>query len=177
MSVDQARRGRPKGSGLDDRDNLRTITRLLAADPALKPTTAIKSLGISDPSSIRRLRDKLRNVPGDASARSVAPAPIANKPEISRPRICDAPPAPRHDPANSGFQAISETHVDPVAWLAAWCGVGLQAFSSTVEAQMAAMESLLRLPHFASALRTHVMLSEHVLEFSASKRHYSRILH
>ncbi len=60
MPTDQARRGRPKGSGLDDTDHLRRVARMLEADPELKPTTAIKAIGISDPSTIRRLRDKLR---------------------------------------------------------------------------------------------------------------------
>lgn len=51
-------RGRPKGSGINDSDRLADIARLIDADPELKPTTAIKALGISDPSVIRRLRDK-----------------------------------------------------------------------------------------------------------------------
>jgi hypothetical protein len=43
---------------LDDGDYIKSIADLISADPALKPTTAIKSLGISNPSTIRRLRDK-----------------------------------------------------------------------------------------------------------------------
>jgi hypothetical protein len=176
MSVDQARRGRPKGSGLDDRENLRAVTRLLVADPALKPTTAIKALGITDPSSIRRLRDKLRTVGSDAS-KAAAPAP--GKPANPRGVFAEAAPVRHTSAGTSAVQAAPQTlsQVDPVSWLAAWCGLGLQAFSSTVEAQMAAMESLLRLPHVASALKTHVLLSEHVLEYSPSKRHYPRVLH
>lgn len=60
MPDDHPRRGRPKGSGLDDREQLIAIARMLEADPTLKPTTAIKRVGITDPSAIRRLRDKLR---------------------------------------------------------------------------------------------------------------------
>lgn len=60
MPDDHPRRGRPKGSGLDDREQLSAIARMLEADPTLKPTTAIKRAGITDPSAIRRLRDKLR---------------------------------------------------------------------------------------------------------------------
>jgi hypothetical protein len=52
------RYGRPKGSGLDDTMQLESIAALLAANPGLKTTTAIRSLGIEDPSAIRRLRDK-----------------------------------------------------------------------------------------------------------------------
>lgn len=58
MSERKARRGRPKGSEIDDSGQLRAIAKLISEDPELKPTTAIRSMGISDPSTIRRLRDK-----------------------------------------------------------------------------------------------------------------------
>ena len=58
MSEHKGQRGRPKGSGIDDRTRLQTIAAMIAANPELKPTTAIKSIGINDPSIIRRLRDK-----------------------------------------------------------------------------------------------------------------------
>ena len=65
MSQTRARRGRPKGSGIDDRQRLDAVARLIASNPALKPTTAIRSLGVSDPSVIRRLRDKFNVVRGE----------------------------------------------------------------------------------------------------------------
>lgn len=76
------RRGRPKGSGLDDTDALNEISALLAANPKLKPTTAIKSLGIDDPSAIRRLRDKLQ-----ARQNGTLPQPTArlSPPKVSIP--------------------------------------------------------------------------------------------
>jgi hypothetical protein len=55
-----ARRGRPKGTGINDADTLAEIGRLLAADPDLRPTTAIKKVGVTDPSVVRRLREKLK---------------------------------------------------------------------------------------------------------------------
>lgn len=58
MSDMKPRRGRPKGSGIDDSARLRSIAALIAAEPGLKPTTAIKRTGVNDPSIIRRLRDK-----------------------------------------------------------------------------------------------------------------------
>lgn len=58
MSEKKPRRGRPKGSGIDDSARLRSIAALMVADPGLKPTTAIKRIGVNDPSIIRRLRDK-----------------------------------------------------------------------------------------------------------------------
>lgn len=58
MSGTKRTRGRPKGSGIDDSKTLLEIGRLIEATPHLKPTTAIRKLGVSDPSTIRRLRDK-----------------------------------------------------------------------------------------------------------------------
>jgi len=58
MPTMHARYGRPKGSGVDDSRHLQSLAALLAANPALKPTTAIRSLGVENPSVIRRLRDK-----------------------------------------------------------------------------------------------------------------------
>lgn len=60
MSTKKVRRGRPKGTGIDDRAELIRIAVLIAADPNLKPTTAIRKLGITEPSVIRRLRDKFK---------------------------------------------------------------------------------------------------------------------
>lgn len=60
MPTMQPRYGRPKGTGLDDSRQLESIAALLAANPGLKTTTAIRSLGVENPSVIRRLRDKFR---------------------------------------------------------------------------------------------------------------------
>lgn len=72
MTDIRAARGRPKGSGLNDRDQLLAVARLIASNPGLKPTTAIRSTGITDPSAIRRLRDKFQLLSGElmAEARS-----------------------------------------------------------------------------------------------------------
>ncbi len=58
MSGTKRTRGRPKGSGIDDSRTLLEIGRLIESTPNLRPTTAIRRLGIQDPSTIRRLRDK-----------------------------------------------------------------------------------------------------------------------
>lgn len=92
MSDARNRRGRPKGTGIDDRGHLQRIAAMLASDPELKPTTAIKSLGVTDPSIIRRLRDKFHETRlelmadvGDTpslaamSAAKAAPAQVALK--------------------------------------------------------------------------------------------------
>lgn len=52
------RRGRPKGTGIDDSDRIARLAELIKVRPELKPTTAIRAMGITDPSVIRRLRDK-----------------------------------------------------------------------------------------------------------------------
>ncbi len=72
MSERKARRGRPKGSEIDDSGQLRAIAKLISEDPELKPTTAIRSMGISDPSTIRRLRDKYNERREQLEARIVA---------------------------------------------------------------------------------------------------------
>lgn len=54
------RRGRPKGTGIDDSDRIARLAELLRIHPDLKPTTAIRVMGFSDPSAIRRLRDKYK---------------------------------------------------------------------------------------------------------------------
>ena len=53
-----ARRGRPIGSGLDDTGYLDQISDELDKDPTIAVTTAIKRIGVRDPTTIRRLRDK-----------------------------------------------------------------------------------------------------------------------
>jgi hypothetical protein len=75
------RRGRPKGTGIDDSDRIQRLAELIRVHPELKPTTAIRAMGISDPSVIRRIRDKyhafLRNAPAEAAAPRAATAPLA----------------------------------------------------------------------------------------------------
>jgi hypothetical protein len=59
MSDTKRRRGRPRGTGIDDSHRLREIDRALFAHPQKKLTTIIREvLGIANPSTIRRLRDK-----------------------------------------------------------------------------------------------------------------------
>lgn len=55
-----SRRGRPKGTGIDDSDRIARLDELLRIHPELKPTTAIRMMGYSNPSAIRRLRDKYK---------------------------------------------------------------------------------------------------------------------
>ncbi len=95
MQTAKRQRGRPKGTGINDRDTLMRIAEIVVANPALKPTTAIKQAGITNPSTIRRLRDKFADE-GDrliAEARSRQTASTAATPASApvhpavRPRI------------------------------------------------------------------------------------------
>ncbi len=117
MSDTPRRRGRPKGTGIDDSTTLRAITSLLAANADLKPTTAIRRTGVTDPSIVRRLREKLKLdqrtpasgpklpplVPRRTAAAS-APRPIAGFTLEPTPRLSGEParsanPAPAPPPA------------------------------------------------------------------------------
>lgn len=68
------KRGRPKGTGIDDSDRIARLTELLRVRPELKPTTAIRVMGFTDPSVIRRLRDKYNHMLSLAGA--IAPQPV-----------------------------------------------------------------------------------------------------
>jgi hypothetical protein len=85
MSEKTACRGRPKGSGIDDSRHLEEIARLIDTNPSLKPTTAIRTLGVSDPSVIRRLRDKFSVARQEFAADLAKAAPRASaKPKAAQ---------------------------------------------------------------------------------------------
>jgi hypothetical protein len=167
MPVEQVRRGRPKGSGLDDQAQLEAIRRKLEADPTLRPTTAIKLLGVSDPATIRRLRDKLRTARRRPEP-TVAPGTGSQK-------------ASRHAHEYAGtdrdLAEDAAQHESMIEFLAQGYGVWLQALSTTMEAQAAAMETILRVPHVASVLRQQVLFNEKVMSMCASSPGVRKTLH
>lgn len=125
MSENKLGRGRPKGSGLNDSAQLAAIQKLLAADPALKPTTAIKKVGVTDPSAVRRLRDKLnasRAEAGDTNTRSIPPDVIATEVALqsgkthSRPAVqpCAMPASPAIKAKTTKAKAAPAAVSDPV---------------------------------------------------------------
>ena len=89
-----ARRGRPKGSGIDDTATLQRVAALLSADRRMKPTTAIKQVGVSDPSVVRRLREKLK-------ANLVAPTAVQAAPTL------DSVPETSRTPRSRRKQVVS----------------------------------------------------------------------
>lgn len=182
MPPEDARRGRPKGSGLDDSSQLRRVADLLEADPNLKPTTAIKAIGVSDPSTIRRLREKLKVEPlrSTGGGAGVAEFPTALG---AAPQVSDRAPAP----AGTGFASagssaglaeasVSALSESETALFAKWCALGLSAVSSTLEAHVALMTDLLRTPQVACALRQQILFNE-VAKALCPKRSDIRTFH
>ena len=182
MNTNSSRRGRPKGSGIDDRRRLVEIARLMAADPALKPTTAIKSLGIADPSAIRRLRDKLhasrrelQQEPHDSPSPSSRASPRIEAARhtlrlvASNPVAPDAAPtvAPAAEAAGCAPGPIAMPRFDALGPMAAWFGLGVVAAASAIEQQLALSQQLIRLPAVASLLRQQVAMAELMLAMTA----------
>lgn len=138
MASATARQGRPKGSGIDDSQQLARIAALLAADPKLKPTTAIRSLGIEDPSLIRRLRDKYRAKQAvlETNARQKAtakpkPKAAANGVENRETRATATAPSNLRSGPSTNWNSV------PADIFVAWCRFGLNAVSAAIENQHA----------------------------------------
>ncbi|MFA9549936.1 MAG: hypothetical protein ACERIL_02590 [Hyphomicrobium sp.] len=134
MASATARQGRPKGSGIDDSQQLARIAALLAADPKLKPTTAIRSLGIEDPSLIRRLRDKQAVLETNARQKATAkpkPKAAANGVENPETRATATASSNLRSGPSTNWNSV------PADIFVAWCGFGLNAVSAAIENQHA----------------------------------------
>lgn len=185
MPSDYARRGRPRGSGLDDRVQLRRIAELIEADPNLKPTTAIKAIGVSDPSTIRRLRDKLKGEtrgtrpagPRAAGCRERPAERLEAGPEAKPARRERAAPASGALSGSLALAAPATISEAQFLWFSRWCAFGLYAVSSTVEVQMAMMDDFLRVPPVASALRQQILLNEVAKAFCPKRSDVRTTLH
>ncbi|HEX2840616.1 hypothetical protein [Hyphomicrobium sp.] len=178
MPSDYARRGRPRGSGLDDRGQLRQIAEMLDADPTLKPTTAIKAIGVSDPSTIRRLREKLKVLPHPARSGDTALGGVAQtlEPLLARSQSKPVSPAP------GSYAGLAEVQTSgapdaKLSFFMQWCALGLSAVSSTVEAQMAMLDDLLQVPQVASALRQQLLFNEVAKAFCPKRSDVRSTLH
>lgn len=175
MPSDYARRGRPRGSGLDDQSQLRKISELLDADPRLKPTTAIKAIGVSDPSTIRRLREKLKALPHPVGSADAGLGGVTQTLEPVLARSHSKPASPAH--GSSGGLAEVQTFDAPLSFFMQWCAFGLSAVSSTVEAQMAIMDDLLHSPQVESALRQQLQFNEVAKAFCPKRSDVRSTLH
>lgn len=169
MPAKQTRRGRPRGSGLDDSGHLAAIAQLIEKDPGLKPTTAIKTLGISDPSTIRRLRDKYRKFSDGAEIKSPRLAhqpsrPLRSEKKVRRPENRVLPQVsqkssrqPRTAPETpKAAQPASDPFGEPARLLCTVCSIGFQAAATTMEIQTAAMRQFFKVPPVAYAWRQQV---------------------
>lgn len=163
MLTTNGRYGRPRGSGLDDRQRLATIAALLAANPKLKPTTAIRSLGVDDPSVIRRLRDKFRLEQAKlmADARRATHVNGARPPHAGSGASASAPAVHRASatplpPSPASRNALRSDA--PGALFEAWCDLAVSAVSAAVEHQSVLAHCWLRLPPVATALRGQLVL-------------------
>ena len=183
-SVKQTR-GRPKGTGLDDRALLQSVIQLVEANPNLKPTTAIKSIGVKDPSAIRRLRDKFHLVHGQSAAQA-RPAPNHN----ARPARAMAMKA-IDGPVRTAQAQIKDTKSHPVQraaaviahsspsptkrlaakvvspagmteapdWFSLWTELGLRTMAASLNAQWIMYENVLRSPPVTAVFSSHAALT------------------
>ncbi len=193
MPTATVRYGRPKGSGLNDRQQLETIAALLAANPKLKPTTAIRSLGVEDPSTIRRLRDKFRLEQASllANARRGARRKIAR----SAPANCNvSASAQENTPAPesmSAAQAPKPRALVPVlrqtlevapptpaaALVGGWCDLSLSMLRVAAEAQASILQHWLELPVVATTMRRQLTLNSVAVAVYSRSRGRGRTLH
>lgn len=167
MTDSKPPRGRPKGSGIDDRIWLREMERLMRLDPALRPTSAIKALGVTDPSAIRRLRDKYaaRHAPSGAeqprhriAVQAAAKDPVLRQ-RVNGPRLVSrstppaaATPLPRPEPGPDAARDAVGTF---------W-GLGFQTATLIAQYNLLTMLALARNPAAGFLLGQHIAVSEAV---------------
>lgn len=184
MPSRNGRRGRPRGSGLDDRAQLRRIAELMDADPELKPTTAIKALGVSDPSTIRRLRDKLK---AERSKLEVASGALAggSRGHVSeRPELRSAAGQSRSENFASsrepGEVAVRIPQMDVSKPQAAWLGQlsASHRFAVSSGGPRAGRSGVsLRVPEVASALRRQLSVTRLATVISPKRLDIRSTLH
>jgi hypothetical protein len=163
MPTATVRYGRPKGTGLDDRQQLETIAALLTANPKLKPTTAIRQIGVEDPSAIRRLRDKFRHEQAKLMANARRSAHPRSKGHTVR-SASRSTPAPVHTQSRALVPIQSSTNqitkVAPAAeLLAGWCDLSFAMLSAVTQAQAVLAEHWLRTPLVAASIRRQLAIN------------------
>jgi hypothetical protein len=186
MHSDQSRRGRPRGSGIDDSSRLREIAAMIAADPDLRPTTAIKNIGIFDPSTIRRLRDKF-NRKKEQLLREIDRREIhqASFPKESREHQTEArtmalnnsreptrsePPkseSPGSSESNSDDESTKPGFIEPISQdaLLRMLSAGLRSASTMFQLQLVMATQSFQSPAMRSALRYQLAFSQAMLGF------------
>lgn len=153
---------------------------MIARDPTLKPTTAIKSTGVTDPSAIRRLRDKYHSSCRELAKDLKAPATpqprsaALKMPEARRSSPVETPArqeagATKADPE----PAASPQHnpATPADFLVLWCGLGVQSVTSALELHKTFLDAFMRMPPMATALRGQLALNEMAAAWCPGARH------
>lgn len=182
MPTANVRYGRPKGTGLNDSQQLRAIAALLAANPKLKPTTAIRSLGIDSPSDIRRLRDKFRaeqsKLMADArQAARVNGAHVSPPVTDSAKTDCSASAPRREEPPTTSKSRSAQASADPPAsLLASWYEVGWMSLCITAESQAILAQHWLTHPAVAAAIRGQLAASSFVIAVANRKKYRPHVL-
>lgn len=196
MKPKETRRGRPKGSGIDDSHYLREIAAMIADDPDLKPTTAIKKIGIHDPSSIRRLRDKFTAerenlLQEKTNSTAVRRCPKRPPPQFSEsqaeartlalntPREAVKREKPETAAAKKKKRASSERkktpkrkstsaqpEFHPEEAAARVLAAGVRSASALFHLQLVLANQFIHFPMMQSALRQHCAFSDALLGFS-----------
>jgi outer membrane biosynthesis protein TonB len=153
MAADR-KRGRPKGTGINDHELLLQIAQIMVANPTKKRTTAIKDVGITNASVVRRLRDKYQAEETQLlaevhAANAAAAAPIATQ--------ATAPAkAGRKSAANGHAAAPAAVKAEPSAPAATKKGKASQQLKTAVVAEAPAavqvhVEAIAAAPAVATA--------------------------
>ncbi len=167
-------RGRPVGTGIDDTERLIVLRARLAADPQLKPTTAIKALGLTDPSVIRRLRDKLKQTPTGQAAPETVNASARVEPAVERHVTATAASArpfrlkedpaetPPRQPPEQPFSARSQRPpADPL--LVSSLDFAIRAWTTAVTAQLGMMTLMLQNPLVRQSMQQQIAFNEVIM--------------
>ena len=200
-------RGRPKGTGLDDRAVLQSMSAMIEANPNLKPTTAIKSIGISNPSAIRRLRDKFNVTQARAAqpaavaprlsqerapARSMALKSATDAVRTSAPKQSSSPQLPPTQLAGSDADPIRpepgravqtlafaapEYRQHSLNWFSMWTELGLQSMAASISAQWMIYDHVLRSPPVRAALSGQSALTDFAAAWCATSPDPGKTLH
>jgi hypothetical protein len=181
MPTTTARYGRPKGTGVDDSRQLESLAALLVANPALRPTTAIRALGVEDPSVIRRLRDKFRmdqaRLMADArrSFRSNGralprPGPLQTTSRSMLASVRSHIAAPLHTATPEPTIAATAPALPQPTLLAVCYDFGLWAVGTAMEQQMVLATHWLRLPAIEVAVRGQLAIGAFVVAASTPRK-------
>jgi hypothetical protein len=150
-------------SGSDERQQLKSVAALLAANPKLKPTSAIRSLGVRDPATIRRLNSRFRIQQSSlmADARRVAltqhsrvsRASAGASESVHRAHHDDVLPCRRTAVTDAGTQSSPAA-----ALIGGWCDLGFSALAAAGEVQSSFMQFWLAMPAVGAATRGQLVL-------------------